>query len=161
MATEVAIKLFLEAFADSVHYTVVVANRHPALIVAKEIFLPLAQFRTRHFQHFVNRHLELAHGVLVCVFYVCVILLHQGRIDNAHEVRLLVCDETLIEPALFRVFNHVGAVPVVPLTRHRLGNNAFRLVDGILLKKLPTLYTIIKFLVLLGALLELCLHIEH
>ena len=105
--------------------------------------------------------MELAHGVLVRVFYVCVILLHQSRINDAHEVRFLVRNETLIEPALFRVFNHVGAVPVVPLTRHRLGDNALRLVDGILLKKLPALYTIIKFLVLLGTLLELCLHIEH
>ena len=143
VATEVAVKLFLKAFADSVHYAVMVTNRHPALIVTKEISLPLAQFRTRHFQHLVNRHLELAHGILVCVFYVCVILLHQSRVDNTHEVWLLVCDETLIESAPFRVFDCIGAMSVVPLTRHRLGNNAFRFVDGILLKKLsaPVSYT--------------------
>ena len=161
VATKIAIELLLKALADSVHHAVVVAHWHPALIVAKEIFLPFAQFGARHLQHFINRHLELAHGILVCVFYVCVILLHQSRVDNTHEVWLLVCDETLIESAPFRVFDCIGAMSVVPLTRHRLGNNAFRFVDGILLKKLSALYAIVKFLVLLGTLLELCLHIEH
>ena len=134
MPSEIPVKLLLETAAYPVHHTVVITHGHPGLIIAEEILLPVTQFGRRQLQQFIYRHLEFTHGILIGVFYVCIVLLHQRRIDNTHEIRLLIRYDFLIKAALGGVFNGVDAVAVVPFSRHRLGNNTFGLVNSILLE---------------------------
>ena len=50
MPSEIPIKLLLETAAYPVHHKVVITHGHPGLVVAKEIFLPVTQFRRRQLQ---------------------------------------------------------------------------------------------------------------
>ena len=76
--------------------------------------------------------MELAHGVFVRIFYICIVLAHQGWVYDTHEVRLLVSHDGLVELPFNWVVDRVSAMPVIPFFRHGLGDNAFGFVYGLI-----------------------------
>ena len=161
MTPKISIELLFEPSADSIHHTVIVADRHSAVVVPDKVFLALCLFGCWDCKQFIDGHLEFTHRIFICVFYVCVVLLHQSGVDEPHEVRLFIRNKFQIKPAGIRIFNQVYTVAVMPLPRHWLSNNPLGFVNGILLEKLAAFDSIVEFFILAATFGVLCLNIKH
>ena len=161
MFADIPIKLLFEPSADSVHNTVMCAYWHTIGVIFQKLSLTLGCLTNRQGVQLGYCHLEFTQCIALRVLNVCIVLLHQGRVDIAHKVRLLICHDAAIHLSLCGVFNLIRSMTVVPLSRHRLTNNAFSLVDGVLLIKLTTLNTVCQYLILLGGSRETSSNIKH
>jgi len=133
---EVAIKLPFKYAADAIHDTVVHTYGHPAQIMPYEGLLFLRSVLFGDGQKIGGFNTELTQALRPCILDICIVLTHERRIDVSHEIRFLVCHNpriqiTSCDICLGMVFVQRVCMPVIPITRHGLTNDAFGFISFI------------------------------